>query len=148
MNKKSLQNRSADKLKRGIIFTFCLFLVLPAQAKYLYKEKVYQEYWCTKNGGILEYKLPTQARVDCLLPNMAVEFDFAKKHSECLGQALEYGAYTKRRPVCVLILEREKDEKYLNRLRYTVQKKKLDVGIYTIKPSTLMKAGIYPADYQ
>lgn len=117
-------------------------------AKHLYKESVYQEYWCNKRGGILEYELPDSSRVDCLLPNYAVEFDFAKKRDECLGQALRYSAYTENQPACVLIVERKKDYKYYYQLRYTVQKKDLNVKLFTVTPSALIRAGILSDEVQ
>lgn len=73
---------------------------------------------------------------------MAVEVDFARKRDECLGQALRYGAYTKRKAACLLIVENEKEYKYVNQLRYTIRKKQLDVSVFVIKPSTLIRAGI------
>ena len=106
-----------------------------AQSKHLYKEKDYQSYWCKANNGIMEYRLNDGARVDCLLPDMAVEFDFAFKWAECIGQAMYYGKKTNRTPACVLIMENEKkDKKYLNRLQYATDK---NFVIKTITPNEL-----------
>ena len=141
-----MYNRSR---KRDILLLFFIILI-PAncQAKYLYKEAVYQDCWCNKHGGILEYELNDKSRVDCLLPDMAVEFDFAKKRDECLGQALRYSAYTKKPAACCLIIEKKKDYKYYYQLRYTVQKKELDVKLFTITPSALIRAGILSYEVQ
>lgn len=110
---------------RQIILILILFLALPIYAKHLHLEKEYQEFWCSKQGGIIEYKLKDNTRVDCLLPNYAVEFDFASKWAECIGQALYYGQKTNRTPACVLIIENPtKDYKYVKRLRYAVYNKK------------------------
>ncbi len=130
------------------LITILLLSILPAQAKHLYKESVYQDYWCNKRGGILEYELNDKSRVDCLLPDMAVEFDFARKRDECLGQALRYSAYTNKPPACVLIVERKKDYKYYYQLRYTIQKKDLNVKLFTVTPSALIKAGILSDEIQ
>lgn len=114
-----------------------IFYALPVCAKHQYSEKQYQQYWCGKRGGQMEVVLNDKARVDCLLPDMAVEFDFAPKWHECIGQALYYGIKTHRTPACVLIMENpEKDVRYLYRLRYTVyQKKKIpEFKTFTIKP--------------
>jgi len=123
-------------MKKFIILLFLLF-TCPALASHQYLEKQYQQYWCEKQGGQIEYVLDDGTRVDCLLPNMAVEFDFAPKWAECVGQAIYYGKKTKRNPVCILIMEDPiKDTKYLNRLKYSVyeQKQIPDFSIYTIKP--------------
>jgi len=110
---------------------------LPVCAKHLHTEKEYQAYWCNKKGGQMEYKLNDGTRVDCLLPDMAVEFDFASKWHECIGQALYYGRKTRRTPACVLIMEKgDNDYRFLYRLRYTVyQKKKIpEFKTFSIKP--------------
>lgn len=90
------------KIAMGLLL---IFLATPAQAKRLYSEATYQRAWCEKRGGIMEYKLNDKTRVDCLLPDMAVEFDFANKWAECIGQAIYYGRMTNRQAVCVLIME-------------------------------------------
>lgn len=105
--------------------------------KHIQPEKTYQANWCNARGGIMEYKLNDNTRVDCLLPTMAVEVDFAPKWAECIGQALYYGQRTNRTPACVLIMENpEKDLKYLKRLRYTVYNKKKipQFRTFTVKP--------------
>ena len=122
---------------KQIFVIILLFFMLPVQAKHLYKESEYQNYWCNKRGGIQEYKLNDFSRVDCMLPDMAVEFDFARKRDECLGQALRYGAYTQKQPACVLIVERKKYFKYYYQLKYTIQHQNLDVKLYTVTPSEL-----------
>ena len=109
-----------------------------ASAKRLHPESEYQAAWCGKRNGIMEYKLSDKTRVDCLLPDLAVEFDFANKWAECIGQALYYSKMTNRQAACVLIMENpEKDTKYLNRLRRAVYRKGLDMRTFTIKPEHL-----------
>lgn len=124
-----------------LIIFLLLFLNPVCQSKHLYKEAVYQEFWCNKRGGVLEYELPDMSRVDCLLPDYAVEFDFAKKRDECLGQALRYAAYTKKNPACCLIIEKKKDLKYYHQLRYTIKKKDLGVKLFIITPAALIRSG-------
>ena len=133
-----------NKRLQGLILLTILLTSTNCYAKHLYKESVYQEFWCNKKGGILEYELPDMSRVDCLLPDYAVEFDFARKRDECLGQALRYAAYTNKSPACCLIVENKKDFKYYYQLRYTIQKKELGVKLFVITPSALMRAGIFP----
>ena len=126
-------------IKNWIVIV-CLLCALPASAKHQYLEKEYQNYWCAQKGGISEYKLSDKTRVDCLLPDYAVEFDFAKKWAECIGQALYYGQKTNRVPACVLIIENPtKDYKYLKRLRYAVYNKKKipEFKTWTIKPEQI-----------
>lgn len=105
-------------------------------AKHLHREAVYQEAWCNKHNGILEYQLNDKARVDCLTPKYAVEVDFAQKWAECIGQSLYYGISTKRKPAALLIIENgEKDIKYLKRLQKVAKKHR--IKIFTITPQDL-----------
>lgn len=105
-------------------YFFWIFIILFSQnicfAKHLNPEKYYQQKWCEACNGILEYRLTDGARVDCLTKNYAIEFDFANKWAESIGQSLYYALKTGRKPGIVLIISNEKDcEKYLKRL-YTV----------------------------
>lgn len=96
-----------------------LFLSMPvyAQAALLFDEASYQNEWCNKWYGKAEYKLPDNTRVDCLTANYAVEFDFAKKWAEAVGQSLHYGLMTGKKPAIILIIEKPKDFEYYNRLK-------------------------------
>ena len=116
--------------------------VSPARAKHLYPEAAYQKAYCDKQGGVMEYELPDKTRVDCLTDKYAIEFDFAPKWAECIGQAVYYGAMTNRTPACVLIMERGfLDEKYLNRLQKTAEK--TGVKTFTLEPSHVCNPSIY-----
>lgn len=96
-------------------------------------EKYYQTKWCEERGGEIEYALDDYTRVDCLLSDYAIEFDFAKKWAEAIGQALYYGIKTDRKPGIVLIIENgEQDDKYLNRLKVIGEKH--NIMIWTTTP--------------
>lgn len=88
-----------------------------ADAKHDIPERIYQTYWCDSQGGRLEVSLDDGARVDCLTERYAVEFDFASKWAESVGQSLYYSIKTGKRPVVVLIMENGKDEVHLKRLQ-------------------------------
>ena len=70
-----------------------------------YPEKAYQHAWCSTQGGIEEFKNKDYTRIDCLTKTHAVEFDFAHKWAESIGQALYYGLMSGKRAKVVLILE-------------------------------------------
>ena len=77
-----------------------------------------------------------KTRVDCLTKKLAVEVDFANKWAECVGQSLYYGIKTNKQPACLLIMENgDKDLKYLKRLKYTAEQKKIKTFI--IKPEQI-----------
>ena len=116
-------------MKRLIVLSL-IFILLNgiSEAKHLNKEAYYQQKWCRAKGGITEYKLDDNTRVDCLLKDKAVEFDFASKWAECTGQALYYGIKTNRKGACALIMENgTSDLKYLKRLNTTAQKAGIEV---------------------
>ena len=124
-------------MKKLVIILLVLFMTTPVFAAHEYLEKEYQAAWCNARGGIQEYRLDDGARVDCLLPEYAVEFDFGYKWAECVGQAIYYGKQTNRTPACVLILESDTDMAFVERLRITATK----VGV---KWWTMTKGDLIP----
>ncbi|MBI5634881.1 MAG: hypothetical protein HZA15_15545 [Nitrospirae bacterium] len=87
-----------------------------ALAAHKHLEKEYQAVWCEQHHGTTEYLLPDDTRVDCLTNEYAIEFDFAGKWAESIGQALYYSLRTDRTPGVVLILERQSDRRFLKRI--------------------------------
>ena len=123
-------------MKYCILFLI-LFLALPISAKHLHLEKEYQKFWCNQQGGITEYKLKDNTRVDCLLSDYAVEVDFAQKVYESIGQALYYGLMTYRQPAVLIIIEDDNCQKYVNRLKIVADK--YNIKVWTITPSDIKK---------
>lgn len=107
---------------KQLVFIILLFLPTLACAGTPLPESSYQAAWCNKKDGIAEYRLPDATRVDCLLDEFAVEFDFSHKWAESIGHALYYSSVTGRRPGVVLIIEDlDRDFKYLIRLLTAIQ---------------------------
>lgn len=104
-----------------VLFITFLLTSTNCYAKHLYKEREYQNYWCNEHGGISEYLLNDNTRVDCLTENYAIEFDFAPKWAEAIGQSLYYGIKTERKPAVVLIIESPADWKYYYRIEKVAQ---------------------------
>lgn len=104
---------------KKILLTILIIFISPlAYAKHLYKEAQYQHIWCKANNGIEEFENSDYTRVDCLTSCNAVEFDFAKKWAESIGQALYYQLMTGKRGKVVLILENpSKEMVYFNRVK-------------------------------
>ena len=71
-------------------------------------------------NGMPEYLLPDKARVDILTQTEAIEVDWAHKWAEGIGQALYYGAMTKRTPVVLLLMSAADEERYLVRVRAVI----------------------------
>ena len=104
-------------MKIFLIFTILFFATLPSLAAHKYSESFYQNQWCGRWHGKAEFELNDHCRVDCLTKNYAVEFDFAPKWAEAVGQSLHYGLKTGKKPAIILILESKKDWVYYNRLK-------------------------------
>lgn len=79
-------------------------------------EKDYVNKYCT---GIKEYTLPDKTRIDCLTDEYAIEFDFAKKWAESIGQSLYYAKKTGKKPAVAIITSGEQDMKYIRRIKET-----------------------------
>jgi len=115
-----------------IAFLAALLLLIPkpSLAKRANPESYYQNKHCK---GHVEYKLDDNTRVDCLTKDLAIEFDFANKWAEGVGQALYYSAKTGKKATVALIMEnKEHDQKYLKRLYKIRSKHNLDLKIIEI----------------
>lgn len=82
-------------------------------------EKDYVNMYCT---GIKEYVLSDKTRVDCLTDEYAIEFDYAKKWAESIGQSLYYSKKTGKKPAVAIITNGENDLKYIQRIKETDEK--------------------------
>jgi len=121
-------------MKRYFFILIALFFSLTGSVfANEHSEKWYQAKWCNEHHGKTEFVLPDQTRCDCLTETHAIEFDFAKKWAEAIGQALFYSLQTGKRAGIVLILESEKDRKYWIRLNSTIQHFKLPIDAWEIE---------------
>lgn len=90
------------------------------------KEKEYVKAYCK---GEIEYRLPDKTRIDCLTDEYAIEFDFAPKWAESIGQSLYYAKMTGRKPAVAIICKSPKDKRYIERLH----KAHGDIKVYVIR---------------
>lgn len=125
-------------MRRIPVLPLLLLLVLTALAGCAHgplHEKDYQRWWCEKNGGALEYRLPDGTRVDCLTKEYAVEVEYAAKWAESIGQALYYAQSTGRKPAVLVIVLYKGDERFLKRLRSVA--KEQGIKVWTVRPRDL-----------
>ena len=92
-------------------------------------ESYYVNQWCTNDFGRKETVLWDLTRVDCLAKDFAIEFDFAKKWAEAIGQSLYYSKMTGKKPAIVLILTSINDYKYVKR----IERLDNDIQLFLIK---------------
>jgi hypothetical protein len=119
------------KITPAFILAATLFIATSALAAHVHKEKEYQNKWCARVGGVTEYRLDDGTRVDCLTNTYAIEFDFAPKWAESIGQALYYSQMTGKQPGVVLIMENEGDGRYLERLNTVAAEH--NIKVWTIR---------------
>lgn len=122
--------------KPTIICWLFLFFLITSGAqeafaqKRLHPEKWYQARWCAEAGGQTEVRLPDGCRADCITDTHAIEFDFANKWHEAIGQALYYAIQTGKRAGIVLIIEHPKDRKHWIRLNTVIEHYRLPIDTW------------------
>ena len=92
-------------------------------------EAYYVNQWCTSDFGRKEAVLWDLTRVDCLAKDYAIEFDFARKWAEAVGQSLYYSKMTGKKPAIALILTSITDYRYLKR----IERLDNDIKVFLIK---------------
>ena len=96
-------------MKRKVVMVLSLLFLFATIcfAGHRLPEKYYQARWATEHGGMTEFRLADNSRVDILTDDYAIEVDFCSglKVYEAVGQALYYAYKTKRQPGVLLILE-------------------------------------------
>jgi hypothetical protein len=136
------RNLNLGQLMRRLIIALLILAALIGLAaaayagpKRLHPEKYYQAKWCAQAGGLTEVVLSDGTRCDCLTQTHAIEFDFTNKWAEGIGQALHYASMTGKRAGLVLIMERPRDRKYLDRVMDVVRWHGLALDVWIIEPT-------------
>jgi hypothetical protein len=115
-------------LSAALLVLLALIIVKPSAAA----ERDYQKAWCDAHGGQMEVVLTDNTRADCVTNTHAIEFDFAPKWAEAIGQALHYAALTGKQPGIVLIMA-PGDEKFRSRLVTTTAAFCLRVELWEVQ---------------
>jgi hypothetical protein len=108
-----------------------LFLCLPVLS--YAAERDYVTKLCPRWGGQAEVILVDKTRVDCITKNHAIEFEFAKKWKEAIGQSLHYSLLTGKKPKIVMICEKQGDVRYVSRTINIIVAYKLPIELDTIE---------------
>ena len=91
-----------------------------------YKEADYVNAYCK---GQIEYVLDDLTRIDCLTEDYAIEFDWAKKWAESVGQSMYYAEMTNKLPAVAIIMKSPRDERFIKRINIANE----DIVIFRIK---------------
>lgn len=97
------------------------------------KESEYIKTYCKRFGGVIEYKLKDGTFVDCLTDDEAIEFDFADKWAEAVGQSLHYAIMSGKKPAIALIVLSEKEFRFVKKVININNEFGLNLNIYMIK---------------
>ena len=82
--------------------------------------------------------MPSGARCDCLTTTHAIEFDFADKWAEAIGQSLHYATQTEKKAGIVIIMENpDRDNKLLKRLKMTIEENDLPIDYWLLIPMNI-----------
>lgn len=97
-------------------------------------ETYYRDLWCDDHNGTTEYRLPDATRADCLTPTHAVELEFADGWYESVAQSLHYAMLSGHKAGIVIIIEKQSDVKYWNRLVALKKFYKLPITLWRVYP--------------
>lgn len=93
-------------------------------------ERYYQEHWCNKMKGLVEYRLPDKTRVDCLTKYFAVEVDFDRKWAEAIGQSLHYSVMTGKHAGILLLTSKPINNRYYLRIMNIITEYNLPIMVW------------------
>lgn len=122
-----------------VFVAFIVLLIRDANAVVHHVEKVYQNSTCKSLGGQEEVVTDSGTRCDCLTPTYAIEYDFAHKYAESIGQSINYAFHFDRKPGIVLIIEDQSDKHFLEELLWENDVAKLNITIWSVDQSMKLK---------
>ncbi|ASV44441.1 hypothetical protein PBI_SCTP2_426 [Salicola phage SCTP-2] len=120
----------------GIVILSAVLFSAQVFASDDYTETDYVDHYCpiVSSEYEIENVMEDGTRIDCHTSTEAIEFDYARKWYECIGQSLHYSRLTGEAPVCALIVDQDSDleKEYVERARKTVEHFDLPVRIFTV----------------
>jgi hypothetical protein len=114
------------------IILILLLTISNVNAKNKMLEKEYQAIDCEARGGKSEVTIKG-GRIDCETKYHVIEYDFANKWAECLGQIMYYSKMKNKIGLCVLIVENNSDYKYVKKLEEAISYHQVYISADVIK---------------
>lgn len=127
----NVTDKQLTKIASAILLTVMLLTFTTAEAKHLNSERYYQERDCK---GQVEVTLPGRSRCDCITKTHAIEYEFASKWAEAIGQSLFYALQTNKEAGIALIIEKESDYRFWIRLNSTIEHHELPITAWIVSP--------------
>ena len=103
------------------------------------RETYYQAKFAEVIGGEREVVLEDRTRVDIVTDSHVIEVDFAEKWAESIGQALHYEGMLDKHAGVLLVIEGQKEERFLERLMGVAAKHGIDVWVWDWTTDTWSK---------
>jgi len=121
-------------MRKAIPVVLFAVILIPSMvlAERLHPKRWYQERWCAKYFDQGEVSVSDQ--YDCLSQKYVIEFDYADKWYESIGESLHYAIQTGRKAGIVLIMENDSDMKYWIKLKKTIEHYHLPIDIWNTSP--------------
>ncbi len=118
-------------------FLFLAVLLLSSIASlhaHQHVESWYADALACESGARTEVRMADGTRCDVLTASHAVEVEFAAKWCEAVGQSLNYASQTGKSGAIAIILERESDARFLQRLRALIAFHRLPLALVVMRP--------------
>ena len=93
-------------------------------------EKLINDTWCIKNGGMTEYRTAYGTYVDCLTDDFAIETEYDYNWKESIGQSLHYAEATNKTAGILLINRSVSRVDYLAQLNAVINKYDLQIKVF------------------
>jgi hypothetical protein len=119
-------------MNKLVIYCAMIILVSSGICMAAEKESFYQNKWCSEHNGQTEVMNNDRTRIDCLTETHAIEFDFAKKWYEAIGQSLHYSFKTGKKAGIALIVLTEKDKQKYNNMMNIIKLHNLPITVWVI----------------
>lgn len=117
-----------------LIITGLLFLSLTCNAQVHHKEVWYQVRLAKITGGIREVPLPDGSRCDLVWGDYAIEINPGENWYNAVGQSLYYAINLNKAPGIIVIIETEKEMRFVPRLASVAQR--AGIKLWMIKSDT------------
>ena len=96
-------------------------------------EDHYNRVWCEDRGGLVEVRLPSGARADCITDIHAIEADWSENWAEAIGQSAHYAAQTGLTPGILFLIHEGSQPAHLYRLEETIAHLGAPIEVFVVE---------------
>ena len=129
-------------MKKIFLFIGMLLIAASLFSQTKEHEKYYQVAFADIMDGETEVVLSDRTRVDVLTDTHAFEVDFGAKWAESIGQALHYQGMTGKQAGVLLVIDGDKEQRFVDRLMGVAAKHGIDVWVWDYMNNTCERVKI------